>query len=242
MKKYVFFGSVFPLRADIQLKNASRSFKDSSGKVVGNIQIDIESSQVLAVLETNITSDLPTLRNVAYSQIRLFLNSCAFILGGGYELDIVKCISLDDGRVETFQPRVKGIVDYISSKLNLNINDVISETNKSEGILLENALEDFSDGLRSNSRNSMFFFYRVFDSLKSFVGAKNSITKETEQWQELRNIISIDREEIDFIKGFADPVRHGRSSEWDVSDIEKAEKLAWDALNKVIFHFKSSAS
>jgi len=238
MATYFFFGIVIPERADLTIQNAKRALTDASGKQVGDIQIDIQQSQVLIALNTELQRDLVTLKNLAYDQARVFINCASLFLGGGYDLDITKGVNVSTGKVETFAPRAAPIVNFISARQKLKINEVIKATYQVRGRHIECAIEDFSDGLRRQGRNAMFFFYRSFDSLRAFIGDLYSITKESEQWEKLRDIIQVSRPDIDFIKGFADPVRHGGSTEYEIPDIEKAEQLAWSAIHEVIVHYR----
>jgi hypothetical protein len=178
------------------------------------------------------------LKNVAYDQARVFINSASLFLGGGYDLDITKGIDISSGKVETFAPRAAPIVNFISSRQRLTINELVRATYRARGRYIECAIEDFSDGLRRQGRNAMFFFYRVFDSLRAFIGELYAITKEAEQWEKLRVVTQISRSDIDFIKGFADPVRHGGSTAYEVPDIEKAEQLAWSAIHEAVIHYR----
>ena len=238
MATYFFFGIVVPERADLTIQNAKRALMDVSGKQVGDIQIDIEHSQVLIVLNTELQRDFVTLKNLAYEQARVFVNSASLFLGGGYDLDITKGVDVSSGKVETFAPRATPIVNFISSRQKLKINEVVKATYQTRGRHIECAIEDFSDGLRTQGRNAMFFFYRVFDSLRAFIGDLYSITDDAYQWEKLRDITQISRHDIDFIKGFSDRVRHGGSIEYEIPDIEKAEQLAWSAIHEVIIHYR----
>lgn len=84
----------------------------------------------------------------------------------------------------------------------------------------------------------MFFFYRVFDSLRLFISELYGLTKEKEQWEKLRVVTATDRIDIEFIKTFADPVRHGGETFYNLEEIEKAERLAWKAIHDVLLHYK----
>lgn len=239
MATYLFFGVIIPERAYLTIQKATRSLEDpQTGKEVGDIQIDIKDSQVLIALNTEIQRDITTLKNVAYDQTRVFINCGSLFLGGGYDLDITKGVDMATGNVETFAPRAAPIVKFINANQKLKIDEAVRATYKSHGRFVECALEDFSDGLRRQGRNAMFFFYRVFDSLRGFVGSLYNMEKEIDQWEKLRELTKISRPDIDFVKSFADPVRHGGSTSYEAPDIEKAEQLAWTAIHEIILHYR----
>jgi hypothetical protein len=235
MASYIFFGVVLPERANLTISNARRALEDGDGNPVGMVQIDIDQSQVFILLQTDIQANLHTLRNVAYAHTRVFINAASFFLGGGYELDIVKGFALETGVVETFAPR-SPIAPYIADNVKVTIEDVVKATYKVSGRFVAAALEDFADGLRQNGRNAMFFYYRSIESLRQYVGELYQLSKPTAQWEKLREVAKTSRDDIDFIKQFADPVRHGDGSAWDEADMDRAEKITWTALHEVILH------
>jgi hypothetical protein len=239
MFAYILFGVVVPERADLSIRNARRSLEDpQTGNAIGTIQVDIDQSQVIILLQTELVLDFATVKNLAYAQTRVFINAAAVFLGGGYDLDIRKGINLASAVVETFAPRSAPIVKYVSENVRLTAEEVIRATFKANGRFIEYALEDFADGLRHSGRNAMFFFYRAFDSLRQFLGAVHGIDDRSKQWDKLREVTSISREDIESIKRFADPVRHGDAATWETAQIAKAERLTWSAVHAAIQHFR----
>lgn len=239
MQRYIFFGVVVPERADLGLQNARRSLEDpASGATIGSIQVDIEHSQVLIHLDIAMVVDFGTVRNLAYSETKLFINAAALVLGGGYDLDIRKGFNLTMGVVETFKPRSTPIVKFIETHRKVDPMDVVRATYGPHGAFIAYALEDLADGLRTSGRNAMFFFYRVFDSLREHMKALHD-GNEKAQWEKVREVTGIPRADIDFIKGFADPVRHGAGTSYTAAEIERAERLAWTAIHGVILDRKT---
>lgn len=241
MDAFVFFGKIVPERADLTIQNARRNLENKAGVTIGDIQVDIKNSQALILLNLNLQLlglsmpvDFYTVKNLAYDQSKMFISLSALFLGGGFDIDIPKGFHIGSGRTETFAPRSLPIVEFINQHNKLDVTQALRATYLSTGRFIQFAIEDFSDALRIQNRNAMFLFYHSIESLRKYVGSAHAITDENKQWAKLREILGVPREDIDFIKTFADPVRHGDGTEWTVLEIERAERFVWKSIHDVI--------
>jgi hypothetical protein len=183
---FIFFGIVLPERADLTIQNAARSLDDPiTGQRVGDIQIDIKNSQILSVLQIDmsllnlsIPKDFYTIKNLAFNETKLFVNLSSLFIGGGYDIDLSKGIHVESGYTETIAPRALPIIKYIEKNNKIEILTALRATYLEEGLFIQYAIEDFADALRMQNRNAMFLFYRSIESIKNYYGIKYDIKSE----------------------------------------------------------------
>jgi hypothetical protein len=79
-----------------------------------------------------------------------------------------------------------------------------------------------------------FFCYRGVEALRQFFLRERDARDDDASWEALRTELSVDRSDIDFIKRFADSIRHGASGA--ITDAERAQVfvLTWNIVNSFV--------
>ena len=95
-------------------------------------------------------------------------------------------------------------------------------------------LSDLREAIRS-TKDIGFFCYRAIESLKRyFIDTQHLENDEKTAWDLFRSTLNIDRVKIDFIKQFADPVRHGGKKQFTTDEGRKILDYTWEIVDKYI--------
>lgn len=138
-------------------------------------------------------------------------------------------------------PALSGLVD----RAGITINDMFHLLSKQEGNYLRHALADVREAIKS-PRDTGFFCYRAIESLKNCCAARNNLASDKDQaWELFRTTYQVEKDEIMFIKMFANHVRHGNyMMAKPLSDAERAKifEKAWNIINKYILKERTSTT
>lgn len=238
MDTYVFSGRVYPERASVTLcgeeepiKVVVKSNAEGDNDLNGEISIEIICAQITAIFRTeNNIRDIYTLKNMVSDAIRLHVDTLGYIMGYGLELEVTSVL-LPNGSTIVFGVDIPILFDAHESRLN-KFSEIMKLFAAAEGEFLRRCFADLRRAI-NNPVDTGFFCYRAIESLKlSF--CKKECCDEKAGWLKLRNSLKVDRANIDKIKKFADPVRHGDGIR--ISDKERGElfTITWDIVDRYI--------
>jgi len=209
MQEYysVFFGKVFPERANVSIAPSMLSLKAEDAGIMGELKISISLSQITAVFKSEQTiADFYTLKNYIEDAIRLEVDALGYLLGCGYDIEITSMVDSLDNRI-VFGVGVPILQKDSTSRVN-KFDIVMQIYQNPKGDYLRRCLADLREAIRS-PKDTGFFCYRGIESLRQYFLKESGAKNDGESWIKLRDKLNIDREHIEYIKQYADPVRHG---------------------------------
>jgi hypothetical protein len=231
--RYTFTGVIHPERAAVSVSTTGWNLHGPTAGIDGRLAVTIAVSQVTALFESDTeVSDLATLRNHVSDAIRIAVDAVGFLNGCGYDVEIVQLVP-PEGNV----PIVFGVdipaLQTNPAELSRRFTELIELFGESRSSHLQRCLADLREAIRS-PKDTGFFCYRGIESLRQFFVLELGVKGDKESWETLRKALGIDRAPIDYVKEFADPVRHGKSK--PISDAERAEvfRRTWEVVGRFI--------
>ena len=219
MDTYIFYGHLYPSN-QVEIPTLVRtefSSPDASYEGVVTVQTSPENrNDITVVIETsNYTGSIGNLKNSMQVFVNAIVDSTNYYNGSAVEIRLHSCAH-GDASYEF----VTGSLELKSQTSDrvMKPNDVIKVLHKSEYLLY--ALSNFRKALKYGEDRG-FFCYRCVESMNQHF---SQITgSEKKGWELLRSELLVDRPVIDFVKDFADVVRHGGIKSY--SDEENNEIL-----------------
>jgi hypothetical protein len=231
--RYTFTGVIHPERAAISMSTIPLAVQAPSEDIDGRLYVTIAVSQVTAVFESEQrVRQLHTLKNHVTDAVRVAVDAFGYLTGCGYGAEIVQVVP-----AESTNPMVFGVdipaLEYKSPDLNARFTEVMSLFWDPRGCHLQRCLADLREAIRS-PKDTGFFCYRAIEALRQFFVIETNSATDKESWDAFRTTLQVDRASIDYIKTFADPVRHGAGRA--ISDGERAEvfKKTWSIVGRFI--------
>lgn len=237
MQTYLFFGRIIPERIPLTLPRHTRPLKHMDGRDFATLEVDVTAGQVSAILRCSEALDnLVTARTVAREFCRVPINAFAFCNGVGYELELTKGIHLESGTTETFGVSGHDFIAFAQESCAITPETALDACDSREGRLLQYALEDLTDAIRIGGRHRAFLCYRAIESARNYHAEAQGVDRDrrAECWDLLRTQTGTPREDIDFVKQFADDVRHGDSTSYSDAEASRMLKIAWLILHQTI--------
>jgi len=240
MNKIIFSGYVHPQRAKVSVPAVTQDIEIAgSDRSIGLFTVEIENSQITAILETKNTSiDVETWRNSLQSRIEILVDTYGFLNGGGYEVEIVKVINVNVNEVTVYPTHFENYQQVNSNKEFIDKFALIYKISQHEsGVYFQKSLAELRKAVRYPFE-SPFHAYRSIEFLRQIYGDRNNLDpqkKRLEAWTILREDLDIDKKLIsENIKFFSDPIRHGEIRGFDEVDRVRMLKTAWKIVNLFI--------
>ncbi len=231
--QYIFFGKVHPERCNVSIAELHTQVKSLDGDVDGVVHHSISLSQVTATfVGGRPVQNIYTLKNTVEDVIRVALDALGYTLACGYDLEIIQMIDSVGNPPVVFGVGISAI-DNSAARAGVKFENIVSIFGDGRGQYLQRCLADLREAIRA-PKDTGFFCYRGVESLRQFFLQEMKAKDDKASWELLRSELAVDREEIETIKGFADPIRHGGSG--GISDSERANvfTLTWNIVNKFI--------
>lgn len=237
--KYTFFGKVLPERADIHVGPFQGELKAQAFE--GEFCVWVSYSQVTATFSSNkLVDDTNTLKNVMEHIVRSGVDTLGFAVGCGYDVEIT---SLSD--VEGKPPVVYGVfasaIQNRYSDVAATVTHIFELFQDPRGAYLQRCLADLRQAIRVVS-DSGFHCYRAIESLRQFFRIERNVQDDAQSWEAFRNEVNVNRTDIDFVKGFADPRRHGGTQPITSSDRDKILETTWNIVDKYVAYARNHYS
>lgn len=236
MYHYSFFGKVLPERADVNISPLTVDFFHPDTNIKGKLTITIISSQVSALLITNEeVSNVYTLKNIIEDLIRFEVDMLGFLIGCGYDLEITSLITSPNVSTIVFGVGMHKLEQTKQDRLQqFDPFEILQLTSCKTGDYIRRAFSDLREALRV-AKDTGFFCYRAIESFKQYFTNEFNIP-EKDAWVKLRETLDVHKDEIMFIKSFADSTRHGGNVYISGENREKILEKTWHITGKFIHY------
>lgn len=237
---YTFFGKVFPERGPINIPQYSLYLDASEARISGKVDITIVLSQIVAKFtsETQIVNPY-TLRNYVEDAVRLGVDTINYIHGCGFDVEITAMITSLSNHLLVFGVS-SGNIEECKKQRPLGFQDILNLLDKPNSAYIRRCFNDLRQAHRSVG-DAGFFCYRAIESILCYFMdiAQNADKKDA--WEKLREQLQVEKSDIDYVKKFADPVRHGRGKYVTGEDYEEILKISRVVIDKFLVFLKTRA-
>lgn len=209
--EWSFFGRVLPERVPVNLQMIGVEMDE------GVLDLHIHLSQITVVLRAPKTwNDHFTVRNILDAFIRSVLDLIGYYRGISFDVDFISCVN-SLGQRWTFGAEVPVLFHKKQSPPS-SISDGDFNLFLADPAAMV-ALSDFREAMRVPMQTG-FFCYRAVEAMMQAEKAKPE-DKDGPAWESIRAALHLEKSALEFIKGYADWARHGRTGE--VSDSDRAK-------------------
>jgi hypothetical protein len=232
--QYSFFGRVLPERAAVHISQISFEFIHPDSQIKGRLTVEIIASQISAALITDEEiSDIFTLKNVIEDLIRFELDFVGFIFGRGYDLEITSLITSPKFSTVVFGVGIGILEQTMHERITrIEISSLLELYGGRTADYLRRSLSDLRESIKV-AKDTSFFCYRAIESFMQYF--KNEFQlKEGTAWEMMRDTLKVERDDINIVKSFADPIRHGKNEYISSEDREKILEITWEITSRFI--------
>lgn len=229
LKVYTFTGRVHPERYGFGmggLRDRVLQHPDGSRSI---FRFHLSASQLTVLVLTD--SDDVTildLKNHVNGLTRVALDALGFVWAAGLDLEIVSCVD-PSGTTYVFNTAFDGLRGEEGPERDRSeqqmLNLLIEMGHRSTNIRL--ALADLRNAIREPS-DTCLNCYRAVESIRQeYLGTgPETNSAKAQSWAKLREVTGVEESELRWLKGLADPRRHGGSANLAHADRERALRLA----------------
>lgn len=234
--RYTFTGRITPERTDVHVSEIELELRSENYK--GKATISIKSSQILVLVDlTNAADDLYTLRNHVASSCYMVTDVLAYAMGTAYDIELTAVATPSDDHV-VFGVGVPAVRKLASNHdLDTRVTEIMNEAYSTQAVhLLKLCMTDFRRAMQGPV-DAGFFCYRAIESIRQYFLEGDDHNRS---WEKLREELRVEKNDLMFVKEFADPRRHGDTIE--ISDEDRAEvyKITWEAIDNFIDHIREN--
>ena len=228
---YTFFGKIFPERANVNISPIVMKVNNKEAGIIGVLKTSIVGSQLSAqFLCKQKVDNIFTLKNYADDAIRLQVDVLGYTLSCGYDIEITSMIDSLGNPQTVFGVNFDNIEQFKKQRPK-NFSEIMKLFSDEKGNHLRLCMGDLREAIR-NPKDRGFFCYRAIESLMQYF-VKNGLDRD-KTWQIFRENVGVNKDQIDFIKKFADPVRHGTSIYISPENGKKILDHTWEIVDKYI--------
>jgi hypothetical protein len=231
--QYTFFGNVHPERCNVSISEVRAKVGNLGDEIHGEMRYYISFSQITAIfICEKPVANVYSLKNYVEDAIRVALDALGYVLACGYDLEVTEMIDSVGNAPIVFGVGIPA-VEKVAEKAGVSFEAILRLFADSKGGYLQRCLADLREAIRA-PKDTGFFCYRAIESLRQFFVREKAVKDDKASWEILRSELGVDKADIDFVKDFADPVRHGDSAV--ISDAQRAKtfQLTWGVVNKFI--------
>jgi len=231
--QYTFFGKVFPERANVKIQTMELSLVSAEAGISGKLRISIQVSQIIAIFTTSSkVENIYTLKNIIEDGIRLEVDVLGYIFGCGYDIEVTTMVDSEGNEPIIFGVGIWELEQQKDKRLE-NINKIFSLFGDHKGDYLRRCLGDIREAIRL-PKDTGFFCYRAIETIRQFFVHEKGFTSDKESWEQLRELLKIERTFIEYIKQFADSIRHGDVKYISAEQRSKVLTDTWDIVDRFI--------
>jgi hypothetical protein len=220
----LFLGQIFPSNSQITISGHDYMFEDEKLAIKGRILVTIKNSQVIIqFISSTFIEDIGTLRNIAHDNARILIEAAGFYTGSILNLNITHAIWGNGSRLAVFTsdaPALKGF----SESQGITIDDLFAVAYDLSDAYLQQSLSDMTRAMQS-AVDTGFYCYRALESIRHYFKNTYELQKDGASWEKLRTELNFSREDIGYIKRFADAVRHGDAKNFQSVTSEERTKI-----------------
>jgi hypothetical protein len=237
-KSYVFFGKVMPERANVNISQFNAEMSDLNGKKIGEMKTSIIASQInVQVILTQDFSEILTLKNDIEDALRVQVDVLGYTNSCGYDIEIIQAVD-SSGKVYPFGVNIEN-TEQFKLKRPKKFPEIMQLFSTERREYLRLCLSDLREAIRK-PKDTGFFCYRSIECLRQYFidvnNLQNDKDKDGKSWKILRDELDIERKKIDFIKEYADPVRHGGKKYYTATEGKKMLDTTWEIIDKYIVY------
>ena len=220
---WIFFGQCIPARFPMTFDFPSEvGIRSEFGDLVCSATI-FAGQAVVRVTAQNEITNIFTLRNIVEQLLRTVADAITFVLGNSVSIDIIAAVRSDQWTWHVFGTSIpaltgRGRPSLPAIALSPDFFSVIAQ---SPELIL--ALASLREAMQKPGETGAYCFRAVEALLVRF---KTQTGKDKEAWERLRSELRVDRQPLDWVKGFAEPQRHGRWAAMDDGDRADAMLIA----------------
>lgn len=204
MFKYVFYGSILPLKSPFPETRSHMAFQAMDGNNVICI-IEISDNKLRVPVESQCL-DWLTVKNHVASLVQSILDCHGFVSGHPFELDIHSKQSDDDSI-----GHVNWALDELGLKpLNhdkVTMDELLLASTQEGGQCLMRSLADIRGAVR-NPLDTGFHAYRSIEDIRQYF-VDDSNNEKDNGWLKMRTALNIERSYMEPARIYGTPQRHG---------------------------------
>jgi hypothetical protein len=209
--EWTFFGRVLPERVPVTVEILGIRMGEAA------LDLRIHLSQITAVLRApDAWNDAFTVRNTLDSFVRSVLDLIGYDRGISFDVEFISCLN-SVGGWWSFGAEVPVLFLRKQSPASEINGDTFNLFLADPSALI--ALSDFREAMRVPMQTG-FFCYRAVEAMMQGEKARPE-DKDGPAWERIRAALHLEKSALDFIKGYADWARHGRTGE--ISDSDRAK-------------------
>ena len=230
MFNYLFIGKVLPERAQLSFILPQIVLKKEENEI--SVDVSIILNQVSVKICSANEWDIFDLRNVVKTLLLNQLAALGFLKGYAYELDIARVLAADLNIDQVFGIEIPLLeLRGKSVELGSALPELLTKASGPDGRYINRCLNDLVLSMK-HADDTAFYCYRAIESLKlhSAIRANLQLAKDSDQWSQFRTVAKCDRETIEVVKAYADPIRHGGISDVTSEQRAKIFKTTWDVV------------
>jgi hypothetical protein len=168
------------------------------------------------------------LKNDVNRLTRVALDALGFVWAAGLDLEIVSCVD-PSGMAYVFNTAFDGLRGKEGPERDRRdvevFNLLIEQAQVSPNV--RSALADLRNAIREPTDTSVNCYRTVESIRREYLGGRQDADAAKRQsWAKLREIAGVEESEVLWLKGLADPRRHGGSIDMSHADRERALRLA----------------
>lgn len=229
-QRWTFFGHVLPSNVPITLSSPLRggSRVDGAYSLACEFEIRLHLGQL--VIDADFSGsdlDLETMRNYVREQAEHLVGIIGYRFGGMFDVEISAASRQETNDWAVFGNEIGCLVNARPDRSAPIQQELFQAVLTNHYACL--ALSDFQRAMREDTG---FYCYRAIESMMQSVKQDHGLGEKA-AWERLRNDLKINRDTIDRVKEFADPVRHGKAK--GMSDSDRAQVLT--TTDKIIDRF-----
>jgi len=236
LKKYVFFGKILPERTNVSIFPLGIGIDFPDSNIKGTIKFSVQLSQIYAeFISEKEVDNIATLKNYIEKAIRAPIDTLGYVLGCGYDVEITSVIT-DSGNQIVWGVGISDNIEEFKKKRPKDFPEIVKLYSDKNGQYLQRCFSNLREAIR-NSEDAGFFCYRGIESLAQFFADKHNLDKEKQKkevWTKFRESLGIQRDKIDFIQKFSDPVRHGDTVYISSENMKIILETTWEIVDKYI--------
>lgn len=233
MDAYLFSGVVLPERAQLMLNNEHR-FTHLGLGVSGSLKISIIYNQVAVwVTSEEHDWDIFDLRNMVKTSVQNQIALAGYLLGYAYDLEITRVLHLTKQIDYVFGIDIPSLASRNNgADIQALFTNLHRKTVGINGVFLHRCFTDLSFAMR-HSDDTGFYCYRAIESLFHHCAAVHNLggSSKTVRWVKFRELACCDEETLYFIKGAADPLRHGNVVDASYIDRDLLFTATWNVVD-----------
>jgi hypothetical protein len=236
MHVYLLQGVIHPRRAQIAQHSFALKFQHVSTGNRASLRARILMNELSIRVESTDDWDIFDLKNVARYITQTDLAIIAYLTGCAYTVEIVR-ITCQEKKLDV----VYGIDIPSITNRSRDLDFETALTNLRQlcvaegGVYFQRCMNDLLLAMQ-HPEDTAFFCYRAIEALKNHsVSTWHGQPKNTSsQWQFFRDIVKCEKEDLDFIKREADPLRHANRLIDRGEDREVLFMRTWEIVEKYV--------